>query len=147
MRDPNLFQPSLQDGDVWIRKSFDVNKLVYVGFFGGVIPILVLGTLNAKWLRLDKRVTYSLLALGIAVFVADAVYEYTVSNVSGSVPLMRISGAVFAILYQLALRKKFHQHRVLGGTEKPLLKLGLLWIVIGIIVEILPTAWGVSAHG
>lgn len=143
MSRPNydLFQPSLKDG--WNEtKSYDINFFFLVAFFGGPIPMMVLGTRNAKWLNVPKLKTYLLLATSVLVLLTDVVIFYMYVDgafaVGNRMPRysMQFLSILLFLLYKYVLNKPFQQHLLTNGEIKPLFKPALLWIILGGIIQI-----------
>lgn len=155
-----IFKPSLNSEDGFGTSSYDISKLFYVAFFGGIVPTMVLGTMNARWLRIDKRVINFLLALGAAALIAKIIVYGNLMNwslakeslaVAGGNKGMRwgfraVSVSVF-LIYYFSLKQKFQQHLVIEGEIKPLLTDAILWIILGGIIEIILIIGGVAVLG
>ncbi|WP_043931135.1 hypothetical protein [Bacillus sp. EB01] len=131
-----LFQPSLQDG--WSKtKSYDINHFFLVAFFGGPIPMMVLGSRNAKWLNVPKQHIYLLVAIGVVVQIFNLVMFYMYSNDAfaegNRMPRlsMQILSILLFFLYKFVLNKPYQQHMRTDGEILPLFKPALLWILIG----------------
>lgn len=137
-----IFQPSLQENVNYRTQSFDIGKIFYVAFFGGVIPTVVLGTKNAKWLGIDKKWIYLMIGLGAAILTVKAIVTGMI--VEGYLDFDRrmlrwiFKGASILLYlgYYGMMKQKFQQHTILGGTTKPILKEAVIWILIGIVIEI-----------
>ncbi|MUK89204.1 hypothetical protein GMD78_12560 [Ornithinibacillus sp. L9] len=122
-------------------KSFNIDNLFLVAFFGGVIPMVVLGAKNAKWLNISKKLIYMLIIFGAALLVTKLVFVAMIT--SGSLDLdnttlnisYRVGSVLLFIAFKLVLNKAFHQHMVVCGKMEALLKPALIWIVVGIVVE------------
>ncbi|WP_053598227.1 hypothetical protein [Bacillus sp. FJAT-18017] len=134
--DNDLFQPSLKDG--WSKtKSYDINHFFLVAFFGGPIPMMVLGTRNAKWLNVPKLHRYFLVAVSFLVLIFNLVIFYMYSNGAfaedNKMPRlsMQILSILLFFLYKYVLNKPYQQHVRMDGEILPLFKPALLWIVIG----------------
>lgn len=136
-----LFQPSLENG--WKEtKTYEINRLFLVAFFGGTIPTIILGTRNARWLNVPKKYINLLIVLGVLFTIFDfgLFYFYTQGDFSpDSRPLikfgLKLSAIILFFLYKLVLNKPFQQHMVIDGEITPILKPAILWIVIGGIIE------------
>ena len=138
-----LFKPSLENEEPIKIETYDIGKLFYVAFFGGIIPTVVLGTINAKGLRISKNITNILATIGILILLAKVVIVGLV--VSGSMTLdnrslrwiFRIVAVALYLVYFRIMKPKFEQHMFLGGEVKPLLKHAIIWMVIGVMVELI----------
>jgi hypothetical protein len=138
----NLYESSLEQG--WNEtKTYDINKLFLVAFFGGVIPILALGIKNAKWLKVSLKWIYPLIAFGVILLLAK--YLLYVPSIEGEAFIdnrtvrfgYKAGSIILFLLFKLLLNKAFKQHLVTQGETEPLLKDAIVWIVMGGIIEVL----------
>lgn len=136
----DLFQPSLKDG--WNKtKSYDINRFFLVAFFGGPIPMMVLGTKNAKWLNVPKLQTNLLLATSTLMLLTEVVIFYLYADGAfaeeNRIPryAMQFLSIILFLLYKYVLNKPFQQHLLLDGVIKPLFKPALIWIIIGRLIQ------------
>ncbi|RHW32827.1 hypothetical protein D1B31_21000 [Neobacillus notoginsengisoli] len=136
-----LFQPSLKDG--WSKtKSYDINHFFLVAFIGGPIPMMVLGTRNAKWLHVPKLRIYLLITISVLVQIVNLVmfYMYTNDAFAEGNRMPRFSMQILSILlfflYKFVLNKPFQQHLLTDGETQPLFKPALLWILIGVVIKL-----------
>lgn len=136
----SLYQPSLQQG--WTEtKSYDISRLFLVAFFGGAVPLMIMGGLNAKWLNVPKKSTYPLIAIGILLIIAKFVLFAGLEQ--GTLTFddsflrygYKIGCVLLFLLYSSLLKKPFQQHMMTVGTTLPMLKPALLWMLLGVIVE------------
>lgn len=136
----DLFQPSLKDGSNE-TKSYDINRFFLVAFFGGPIPMMVLGTRNAKWLRVSKLQTYLLLSTSDSVLLIDFVIFYMYADGAfakrNRMPRysMQFLSILLFLLYKFVMNKPFQQHLLTNGEIKALFKPALLWIILGRIIQ------------
>ena len=65
----NLFKPTIQEGQFEATKSYDINKLFYVAFFGGILATIIVSTRNAKWLKITKQTINLLIGIGIGLLL------------------------------------------------------------------------------
>lgn len=137
----NIYQPSLKSEDYNETASYDIAKLFYVAFFGGVIPTVVLGTKNARGLKLDKIITGLMIGIGVVILAAKIVLV-SLMNVryfaADSRYIRWIYRGVCVLLYlgyYWAMKQRFKQHLVTVGTTKPLLKDAIIWIIVGSVAE------------
>ncbi|MFC4409553.1 hypothetical protein ACFOZY_03770 [Chungangia koreensis] len=145
MQKTEMYQPSLQQG--WEEtKSFDIHRLFLVGFFGGAIPLIIMGSMNAKWVRLSNKRIVALALLGSLVVIGKyLVLLYMMQNsLTFDSSSMRIGYRVSCVLlygaYFFALRKAFNSHRYLGGEMVPMLGTAIKWSLVGIGIETIITA-------
>ncbi|WP_059173831.1 hypothetical protein [Bacillus sp. FJAT-27445] len=138
----DLLRPSLTKG--WkVTKTFDINRLFLVAFFGGAIPMMILGTRNAKWLNVPKNTINLLLGAGMLIFIGElALFHFYFSDFSVNgdrTPryIMRALNIILFFFYRFALKKPFQQHLFTNNNEiQPLLKPAILWILIGGTIEL-----------
>lgn len=137
-----LYQASLEKG--WQEtKSFDINKLFLVGFFGGVIPLIVLGRMNARWLNVSLKKIYPMIVLGIILIIGKFILLRAV--LEGSLPIetrdikfgYKLGCIIMYFYLKYLLKKPFQQHMVTNGETEPLLKTAMYWVVIGIGIELI----------
>jgi putative flippase GtrA len=144
--DQELLRPSLKEGGVKATKSYDLDKLIYVGFFGGILPVLALGTVNAVWLRADKKRTMLLLTAGLTV-LAGRFAAIVATGEEGAVFVhSRLAGIVMAFVYRFALKKRYRLHTVLQGEHKSMAKAGLVGVVAGFVAEAVLIRLGEGIH-
>lgn len=136
----DLFQPSLQDG--WSQtKSYDINRFFLVAFFGGPLPMMVLGVRNAKWLNVPRGNMNWLIAASVLVLLVQAVlfYMYAEGVFAEGNRTPRYATQILAVLlfffYKFVLNKPFQQHLLTNGELEPLLKPALLWMILGGIIQ------------
>lgn len=138
----DLYQPSLEQE--WEEtKSYDVAKLFYVAFFGGAIPLMVLASMNMKWLNISKKVIYPMFALGSLMIISK--FMLFTPIIEGSIELSgseirigyKVACVILFLIYSAILKKPFQQHLLTNRPTLPMLKPALIWIVIGIVVEII----------
>jgi hypothetical protein len=152
----DIFQASLQEGEYDSTKSYDIGKFIYIAFFGGIIPTLILSLKNAKWLKADHRVLKIIFVAGIAALLIkvvilgvslDWVTSFQSISSSGSRWLMRGVSVGFFLASNYLLKDKYHQHLVIIGETEPLLKDAIIWIFIGKIIESIILFVGVFTIG
>ncbi|MDF2606801.1 MAG: hypothetical protein K0S34_996 [Bacillales bacterium] len=141
LKNSELFQPSLEEG--WNEtKTYDINRLFYVAFFGGTIPTIILGTRNAKWLNIPKNHINLLIFIGVLLTIVDFILIYLYA--SGFIPQdskqfiklgIQFLAIILFFLYRFALIKPFQQHMVTNGEVIPILKPAILWVLFGAICK------------
>ena len=145
-----LFQPSLKE-DWQTTESYDIRKLFYISFFGGVIPTLILGTRNAKWLKINSKIIYLLIFSGIIIYLGKIlVLSYlTLTNLYDdhgrlTKTIYKVGSVLLYIGYYFAMKQKFNEHLFYNRNIKPILRVSLLLIFIGIIADIFFLTLGVG---
>lgn len=140
----NLYQASLTQEDYKEIKTYQISRLVYVAFFGGVVPTIVLGTKNAHWLRIDKKIIALMIILGAVILLFKPIFlgliaaSYVGRNNLNMIKWIYRGACMLLYLgYYYFLREKFNQHVVTGGEVRPLLKDAIIWSAVGIIIEVI----------
>lgn len=145
MLNRELLQPSLANGEIRVTKSYDIDRFFYLGFFGGVLPVMILGTRNAIWLRCSKKMIAML--LGISLLLCGLKLAYVAWTGADSVALLsRIMGVALAVVYRYAQRKRYKLHSVIIGEDQPVFWWGLLAVVAGIVFDSWLVTMGKGIH-
>jgi hypothetical protein len=140
MHQEQLLQPTLSANSKMITKSYEISNLFYVAFFGGIIPLLVLGGRNARWLRVDEKMVKILVGIGIAILVSKFLLVFSIAllglEVKGSYKIIsKASSVLLFFAFYHVMKAKFQQYQILVGETQPLLKDGIIWSAIGMLVE------------
>lgn len=137
----NLFEPSLTKENYHEIKTYEISRLVYVAFFGGVIPMVVLGSKNAKWLQIDKKMIGLMVALGVVILFIKSVFvglvnahyvEYEARTIRW---IYNIACLLLYFGYYFLMKEKFKQHIITDGEVQPILKDAIIWGIVGILME------------
>ncbi|ULT56654.1 hypothetical protein L1999_27080 [Neobacillus drentensis] len=142
-----LLQPSIEK-DWRETKTYDINRLLLVAFIGGPIPLMALGTRNAKWLNVRKLHINLLIILGIILEIGECAVIYLFANGTFSMEdramryLLKLSSILLFLAYRAILTKPFQQHMVTNGTITKILKPAIVWILLGGVVELIVLALG-----
>lgn len=137
----DILKASLKDDTGRNTQTYDLNMLFYVAFFGGVIPTIVLGTANLKWLKIDKRIANLLITVGVIILIAKAAVYGLISGsyfVFDSRYLRwgsRIAAVILYLVYYAVMKEKYRQHLLLDGQVKPILNTAVKWVVIAMVIE------------
>lgn len=147
---PELLQPSLNETPHSSAKVHDMSRLFYVAFFGGTVPFAVLGARTMTALGVEKwkiRLFVALCAVVLAGKLAAIPFS-TGQDAQLSAQMVRLAyraGCVLVYLLMMRFGKSaWTQFRLFGGQTAPLLKPALIWIGIGIVIElvlVLTTIW------
>lgn len=146
----DLFQPSLKQDNDRELKTYDISKLFYVAFFGGVVPTIALGTQNAKWLRIDKKLITLMIILGHLLLFSKVIVaslllgEYIEVSTRTIRWIYKVGSLLLYMGYYSLMKNKFKQLIITNGNLQPMLKDAIKWIVIGIIVEVILLSLGGS---
>lgn len=137
----DIFKASLNNDSSSITQIYDINRFFYVAFFGGIIPTIVLGTKNLRWLKINKKLSNLFIAIGIIILLSKVTVaclilgKFLVFNRRYLSRSYKIATVILYLGYYAVMKQKFKQHLFLGGQIKPLLKDSIQWIIIGIIIE------------
>lgn len=154
-----IFKASLQEGQVNSTKSYEIRKLLYVAFFGGVIPTLVLALKNARWLKTGNKIskilmTTGILAILIKIFIFGNALRWDASLETMSAAgvrearwIMRAISVGFYLVCYYLLKDKYQQHMVTVGETESIMSNGIMWVILGGIIEAVITYGGVFAIG
>lgn len=125
---------------------YNLRKLFFVAFLGGIIPTVILGTRNAKKLRISKTIINILIVLAIIILIGKlAMYiKFLSSGVqinrwdfkSGRL-FSRVATIIFYLVYYKIIIKNYNTHIQMGGKIKPILKDGIIWSLVGGLVEMI----------
>lgn len=149
----DLFEPSLTRENYREIKTYQISRLFYVAFFGGVIPAVVLGSRNAKWLRIDKKMIGLMMLLGVAILFSKAVFAglAAVNYIQYEAQTIRwvyhIACVLLYLGYYFLMKEKFQRHIMTGGEVQPLLKDAIIWSAAGMLVEFGLTITGIRIVG
>ncbi|MGM7634844.1 hypothetical protein [Bacillus sp. Hm123] len=141
MQEESLYTASLSEGKDQQTKSYNLGSLFVVAFFGGVFAVTVLGLRNAKWLLLEKKYILQLAAFSVFALLLKLWGVYAVSHgvLEMEDSFMKVIGRGMGILvylvYYFVLKRAFNDHLALGGETKPLMKDGIIWVLISAFVE------------
>lgn len=139
--DESILKPTLRNEGFKETQTYDLSKLFYVAFFGGTIPITILGSRNAKWLGIKKNRINIFFLAGLLILVGKMVV-FALNNgnvIEVSSRDLRLGVRVADVLLYLAMyfvmKPRFYRHMLDGGEASPLLKDAIKWIAIGMAVE------------
>ncbi|WNC12742.1 hypothetical protein [Brevibacillus brevis] len=141
-----LLQPSLRKGGVKETKSYQISSFVYAGFFGGVLPVLALGTVNCLWLRAKRSHTAGLFLTGMLLIASTFFYTWIVGNWLDALLCSRVLAVGLAIAYRCTLKRRFRLHSVVNGRFQPLAKPAILLSAAGVSLELLEIHAGEVFH-
>ncbi|MEH6906768.1 hypothetical protein [Neobacillus drentensis] len=137
-----LLQPSIEK-DWRETKTYDIQRLLWVAFIGGPIPLMVLGTRNAKWLNVRRLHINLLIILGIILEIGECAIIYLFANGTFSMEdramryLLKLASILLFLGYRAILTKPFQQHMVTNGSTLKILKPAIVWILLGGIPELI----------
>ena len=126
-----------------VIQTYDIRKLFYVAFMGGVIPTVILGTINARWLKIDKKMVNLLIGLGLITLITEVVMfgllylQYLHMDKISLIWLYRIISLLLYLAYFAVMKEKFNKRILFRGKTNPLFKDALLWTFVGVVLEFL----------
>lgn len=141
MNTETLFQASLDKDKEIKMESYDLGKLFYVAFFGGLVPLIALGTKNAKWLGIDKKIINILIAVGSLMLLGKVIVS---GMVVGKVLVIssrtvrwgyRIASVLLYIAYKTVMSKRYNIFLGFGEQTTPIFKDAVKWFFIGMLLE------------
>lgn len=140
--------PSLRNGGVKETRSYRIGYFLYVGFFGGLLPVVVLGTINSLWLRANKRETVRMLLAGLLLWGAVFIYTWFTGSGYDALLFSRVLAVGYAFAYRVVLKKRFRLHAVVQGVYQPMAKPAVLLVLLAVPPELLLIHAGeVFQHG
>jgi hypothetical protein len=122
-------------------KTYNIYQFFFIAFFGGVIPLMVMGTKNANWFNIPKKYSYSLIGIGIFLLFSkfwmfSLVFQGTLLIKAQVVRyLYKFACLLYYYLYLVVLTKPYKQHLSNNGDLIPIVKPAILWVVVGAVVE------------
>lgn len=135
-----LFTPSLTEEDEKVE-VYDINKFLYVAFFGGVIPLVALATKTAKQLKISNNIIAILAAAGGLILFGKYFIAYTIFN---DQPIMttrtlrwayKAASVILYLGYYKVMKERFIIHINYSKSIKPIFKDAVIWFLIGILIE------------
>ncbi|MFD2371128.1 hypothetical protein ACFSO0_14490 [Brevibacillus sp. GCM10020057] len=139
-------QPSLRNGGVKETRSYRIGNFLYAGFFGGLLPVLVLGTINCLWLRAKKKETVRMLLAGLLLWATAFFYTWLSGSGYDALLFSRVIAVGYAFVYRLVLKKRFRLHAVVQGVYQPLTKPAVLLVLLAFPPELLLIHAGEVCH-
>lgn len=152
-----LFQSTLREENEGKLKSYNLEKLYLVAFFGGLIPTVALSIKNALWLRIDRRWTIFMGGTGV-IYLLSKVYfvSYYVPAIiqQGHDSQTRMTKYIFraitlliSVLFIRIMNKQYRRQQMFGGEFQPILKDAIIWTLIGTIIEVIVILLGGFVFG
>lgn len=138
-----LLKPSLDENENNITQTYDISKLFYVAFLGGIIPTVILSSINMRGLNFKNKIITFLAAVGACLILLKAYITglFFLGDISVSARdirlISRIASVVLYCIYFFIMKNKYRQHIMLNGEVKPLLKDAIKYIIIGSVLELI----------
>ncbi|MBO1581142.1 MULTISPECIES: hypothetical protein [Bacillus] len=131
----HLVKPVLQGKQARETKTYNIYNFFIIGLIFGIIPVMILGTCNAIWLKESKKKIYGLFILGIMTLLAMFICAALIGNTDVLKIVSRIAAAVVAGAYIYAMRERFRIHSLVNERVKSLRWIGLIIGIVGIMVQ------------
>lgn len=136
----DLLKPSLQDHQPYseVHKPWALGGFIYVAFFGGMLPLIVLAYRNAKRLQIAPKTCRLMVVIGSVVLIALAVFAFYLPrlpalNVAGSgVRTIRYAGRLLAVVSYFGIAALLRSASRVYESQydyAPLLKPGLIAVL------------------
>ncbi|MFC4409551.1 hypothetical protein ACFOZY_03760 [Chungangia koreensis] len=140
MQNNDLFQTSLSK--VWVMpKTYPINAFFLVAILGGTFPLVILGTLNAIWLRVSKKAIYAGIILGSILFISEPLLmtyltvNYPLIDI-GNVAIGYRAGALLLYIYYIyILKKRFEQFIYFHEKKVDLIGPAFIYSIVGIFLR------------
>ncbi|MBC6973552.1 hypothetical protein H9I32_14635 [Bacillus sp. Xin] len=130
-----LMEPILQEKQARETKTYNIYNLFIIGLIFGIIPVMILGTCNAIWLKESKQKIYGLFIIGIMTLLAMFICAALIGNIDVLQIVSRIAAAVVAGAYIYAMRERFRIHNLVNGSVRSLRWIGLIVGIVGIMAQ------------
>ncbi len=143
----HIYQPSILNENEDRTRSYVVNNLFFVAFFGGIFAIVVLGMQNAKWLKLEKKYIRILTILSGLLILGKLIMVYAIGQ--GILAIdenhIEIFGRIIAVagyfIFFAFLNRPYKDHLAVRGRNESLWKRGFLACIIAGFIEYLAMAF------
>ncbi|PFE04588.1 hypothetical protein COE15_13730 [Bacillus cereus] len=131
----HLVKPVLQGKKARETKTYNIYNFFIIGLIFGIIPIMILGTCNAIWLKEPKKKIYILLMIGIMTLLAMFICAALIGDIYVLKIASRIAAAVVTGVYIYALRERFRIHNLVNESTESLRWIGLIIGIVGIMAQ------------
>ncbi|PEY42248.1 hypothetical protein CN354_03940 [Bacillus cereus] len=131
----NLMEPVLQGKQARETKTYNIYNFFIIGLIFGIIPVMILGTCNAIWLKESKQKIYGLFIIGIMTLLAMFLCAALIDNIDVLKIVSRIAAAVVAGAYIYAMRERFRIHSLVNGRVRSLRWIGFIIGIVGIMAQ------------
>ncbi len=136
-----FIMPTLEKDEFEKLKSYDISQIFIVAFFGGIIPTVILGCINMKWLKIRKVIIVISAIIGALLLAAKMClitlyFSGEIELAQRSIRLIsKIGAVVLYCFYYFLMKSRFALYQTFYKGTEPLLKPAIKWIILGIIVE------------
>ncbi|MDM5153277.1 hypothetical protein QUF88_05170 [Bacillus sp. DX1.1] len=128
-------EPVLQGKQARETKTYNIYNFFIIGIIFGIIPVMILGTCNAIWLKESKQKIYGLFIIGIMTLLAMFICAALIGNIDVLKIVSRIAAAVVAGAYMYAMRERFRIHSLVNERVESLRWIGFIIGIIGIMAQ------------
>ncbi|QTB25056.1 hypothetical protein [Lysinibacillus sphaericus] len=143
----HIYQPSLLNENEDRTRSYVVNNLFFVAFFGGIFAIVVLGMQNAKWLKLEKKYIRILTILSGLLIIGKLIMVYAIGQgiLAIDEDYIKVFGRIIAVagyfIFFAFLNRPYKEHLVVGGQTESLWMPGFLACTVYGFIEFIAIAF------
>lgn len=143
----HIYQPSLLNENEDRTRSYVVNNLFFVAFFGGIFAIVVLGMQNAKWLKLEKKYIRILTILSGLLIIGKLIVVYAIGQgiLAIDEDYIKVFGRIIAVagyfIFFAFLNRPYKEHLVVGGQTESLWMPGFLACIVSGFIEFIAIAF------
>ncbi len=143
----HIYQPSLLNENEDRTRSYVVNNLFFVAFFGGIFAIVVLGMQNAKWLKLEKKYNRILTILSGLLIIGKLIMVYAIGQgiLAIDEDYIKVFGRIIAVagyfIFFAFLNRPYKEHLVVGGQTESLWMPGFLACIVSGFIEFIAIAF------
>lgn len=129
------------DQSVRDTKTYNIYQFFFIAFFGGVIPMMVLGTKNANWFKVPRLHSFSLIVIGIFLLASkfwafSLIFQGTLIMKAQVIRYVyKFACLLFYYLYLVILTKPYKEHISNNGDITSMVKPAILWVIVGAVVE------------
>lgn len=143
----HIYQPSILNENEDRTRSYVVNNLFFVAFFGGIFAIVVLGMQNAKWLKLEKKYIRILTILSGLLIIGKLIMVYAIGQgiLAIDEDYIKVFGRIIAVagyfIFFAFLNRPYKEHLVVGGQIESLWMPGFLACIVSGFIEFIAIAF------
>ncbi|MBI6863776.1 hypothetical protein [Lysinibacillus fusiformis] len=143
----HIYQHSLLNENEDRTRSYVVNNLFFVAFFGGIFAIVVLGMQNAKWLKLEKKYIRILTILSGLLIIGKLIMVYAIGQgiLAIDEDYIKVFGRIIAVagyfIFFAFLNRPYKEHLVVGGQTESLWMPGFLACIVSGFIEFIAIAF------
>lgn len=143
----HIYQPSILNENEDRTRSYVVNNLFFIAFFGGIFAIVVLGMQNAKWLKLEKKYIRILTILSGLLIIGKLIMVYAIGQgiLAIDEDYIKVFGRIIAVagyfIFFAFLNRPYKEHLVVGGQIESLWMPGFLACIVSGFIEFIAIAF------